>query len=272
MPVNGLLPIDDDREEECGQFLTFVVPSAEGCNLKCGFCLNKQRGNHTQNPLRAQHYSEFIQDVRSFASIYALSIQGYEPLTLDSQPYTREILATGVAIGVPVNFVTNGTYLHEASTWLAGLAPATIAISLDAATADKHDRLRGVAGAWAATVRGIERAARILAPRTKLAVASVLIPKGCGASEGMPRLLRRLGIERWIITPLLKVGRGQVGGPVGDRQEFYRSLSRLQNAADDAGIRMTVDDEWIASDMNALAKRTRGCAGSTFVQSPPAWN
>jgi hypothetical protein len=31
------------------------------------------------------------------------------------------------------------------------LSPTKIAISLDAASADIHDRIRGVAGAWAAT-------------------------------------------------------------------------------------------------------------------------
>jgi hypothetical protein len=39
-------------------------------------------------------------------------------------------------------------------------------ISLDAASAEVHDRIRGVAGAWAASARGIKRAIEVLKPRT----------------------------------------------------------------------------------------------------------
>ena len=220
-----------------------MCPRLAGAISNADLCFIRQRGHQAENALQPQHYSEFIHSVRNLAPIYALAIQGYEPLLPASQPYTKEILATGAALGVPVNFVTNGTCLDESSNWLAAFVPANIAISLDSASAAAHDRFRGMAGAWATTIRGIERATKTLAPRTNLAVASVLMPKGCAALAGMPRLLRQLGIEHWIITPLLKVGRGQIGGPVGDRQEFYRSISRLQDAADDVGIRMTVDDE-----------------------------
>jgi hypothetical protein len=78
-----------------------------------------------------------------------------------------------------------------------------------------------------------------LAPDTAIEVASVLMPSGAGLLEGMPRLLRRLGIGRWIVTPLLKAGRG----PVSGKQSLYRSFSQLQDAADDAGVRLIFDDE-----------------------------
>lgn len=262
MPAISLMPIDDEEEFPGGtpprKFLTFVVPAPEGCDLKCGFCVVRQRleatgaaaptdATATTAPavLLPHHYARFIREAAAAAPapLYAVSIQGYEPLLPASRPYTQAILATGRLLGIPTALVTNGTHLRDAADWLATLAPTKIAVSLDAADASTHDRLRGVPGAWAATVAGLERAAAVLAPRTSLAVASVLMPSGAAPLEDMPRLLAQLGIAEWIVTPLQKVGRDRAGGPIGERRGLYRSLARLQDAADAASIRLTIDDE-----------------------------
>jgi hypothetical protein len=51
-------------------------------------------------------------------------------------------------------------------------------------------------------------------------------------------------MDRLIINPLLRVGGDHVGGPVGDRTSLLYDLLVLQDAADRAGIRLTVDDEF----------------------------
>jgi hypothetical protein len=88
-------------------------------------------------------------------------VQGYELLLPESLPYTQAILATGRFLGLPTTFVTNGVKLGDAVDLLKTLSPSKIAISLDAASAEIHDRIRGVAGSWA--VAGIKRAIEALA-------------------------------------------------------------------------------------------------------------
>ena len=242
MCVESLLPYDTAMAERSGYFITFIVPAQAGCNLKCGFCFIRQRTANAVNALETRHYCDFISAVYNTEHIYAISIQGFEPLLPAAQAYTNAILATGTSLQLPVNLVTNGTYLRESIDWLATSSPATIAVSLDAASQETHDSMRGVTGAWSAAVKGIQRAKEVL-PRTTLAVASVLMPSGWERLAGMPRLLRELGIERWILTPLMKVGSDRPGGPVGDRDVFYESVARLQDAADRANISLTVDDE-----------------------------
>jgi hypothetical protein len=134
--------------------------------------------------------------------------------------------------------------LADALHLLAVLAPSKIAISLDAAAADFHDRLRGLPGAWAATVVGIRRAIKVLTPRTRLAVSSVLLPGKRHHLEGMPARLREIGIDRWIVNPLLRIGRGRAGGPVDDRARLFDDFRILQEAANRAGVRLTIDDEF----------------------------
>jgi pyruvate-formate lyase-activating enzyme len=240
----GLQPYPHHEPGAVGQFLTFVVPTLSGCNLKCPFCLIRRRREITETHLGPEDLARFVREAAQRAPIFALAIQGYEPLLPESLPYTRTILAIGRFLGLPTTFVTNGVRLLDAIDLLRTLSPTKIAISLDAASADIHDRIRGITGAWATTVAGIKRAIEVLAPETRLAVASVLLPSKRHYLEGMPTRLREIGIDRWIINPLVRVGRHEVGGLVGNRTDLFRDLLILQEAADRAGISLTVDDEF----------------------------
>jgi MoaA/NifB/PqqE/SkfB family radical SAM enzyme len=186
----------------------------------------------------------FVREAVEQRPTFALAIQGYEPLLPESLPFTQAILGTGRFLGIPTSLVTNGTKLADAVDLLTTLAPSKIAVSLDAALAETHDRIRGEAGAWAATVGGIGRAIDALAPRTRVVVSSVLQPSRRHYLEGMPALLRSIGVDRWLINPLLRVGRNQAGGPVANRESLFRDLRVLQEAARCEGIRLTVDDEF----------------------------
>jgi MoaA/NifB/PqqE/SkfB family radical SAM enzyme len=245
MTASGLQPEPDVEPESCGQFLTFVVPAVSGCNLSCSFCLIRQRGEIVGDRLlRPEDLVRFIREAVERSRIFAVAIQGYEPLLPASLPHTQAVLATGRLLGLPTTMVTNGVLLADALDLLRVLAPSKVAISLDAASANIHDRIRGVAGAWTATVAGIERAIEVLSPQTKLAVSSVLLPGKRHHLDGMPACLSEIGIDRWIVNPLLRVGRDHVGGPVGDRAALFHDLLILQEAAERAGVRLTVDDEF----------------------------
>src|SRR5499427_8110456 len=246
MACSGLQPQPDIGPDASGKFLTFVVPAPGGCNLKCPFCMIRQRREIAETSLCPDNFARFIRETAERAPIFALAIQGYEPLLLESLPYTQAILATGRFLCLPTSMVTNGVKLPNAVDLLKTLSPNKIAISLDAASAEIHDRIRGVVGAWAATVEGIKRAIEVLAPRTKLVVQSVLLPSKRRYLDDMPARLREIGIDRWIINPLQRVGsdRAGAGGPVADRTSLYRDLVILQRAADRAGVRLTVDDEF----------------------------
>ncbi len=68
----------------------------------------------------------------------------------------------------------------------------------------------------------------------------------------MPALLREIGVDRWIINPLLRVGESQSGGPVADRTSLFRDLLILHQTARREGIRLTVDDEFGHLNHDAL--------------------
>ena len=64
-------------------------------------------------------------------------------------------------------------------------------------------------GAFASTVDGIEARRPPPCPRqTELVVTSVLIPKRRAQLDAMPELLQEIGVKRWVVTALQKVGKG----------------------------------------------------------------
>jgi uncharacterized Fe-S cluster-containing radical SAM superfamily protein len=284
MTAIGLLP-DSVGERQCsGHFLTFVVAAPGGCNLSCAFCLVRQRRESGKRSLRPIDLVQFIEEVAERSPIYALAIQGHEPLLPESLPYTEAILTTGQRLNIPTTLVTNGVLLGGAIGLLRTLAPTKIAISLDSASPETHDRVRGVTGAWAVTVRNIKRAVESLAPRTSIAVSSVLLPSRADHLQGMPEQLREIGVKQWSVNPLLRFGPANTNGPVGNRQNLLRDLLGLQEIADQAGIHFSVDDEFdrlgrepaIARqrDFDALRVRTLPPNIEIFRMSPSGqtWN
>jgi hypothetical protein len=227
---------------EAGAILTFIVPAPNGCDLACPFCYIRQRGEDlAEAALTPADYARFIREVAAARPVAALCVQGYEPLLPAAFAHTRAILATGRLLRLPASLVTNGTHLAERVEALRVLAPARLAVSLDAATADAHDRQRGRAGAFAAIVRGLEAAAAGPDGATELGVTSVLLPKRRAQLDGLPALLAAIGVRRWAVTALQRVGRA---GPVGARGSILAELDRLRAAAARAGIAFAVDDEF----------------------------
>jgi sulfatase maturation enzyme AslB (radical SAM superfamily) len=243
MASAGLQP-EPDCKLGSGQFLTFVVAAPSGCNLSCSFCIVRQRREIAETSLTPDNLVRFVREAVERRPTFALAIQGYEPLLPESLAFTQAILGTARFLGIPTSLVTNGTRLADAVDLLTTLAPAKIAVSVDAASAETHDRIRGVAGAWAAAVWGIRRAIDALAPRTRVVVSSVLLPSRRHYLDGMPARLREIGVDRWIINPLLRVGGNQAGGPVANRESLFRDLLVLQEGARREGIGLTVDDEF----------------------------
>ena len=241
----GLFPDDGDDEgvSLSGKFLTFIVKAPDGCNLSCRFCIVKQRGEAASDPMSPDDLARFIDETASTAQIFALGVQGHEPLLPQSRWYTHAILESAIRVSRPATLVTNGVYLHDAAPWLAEMRLAKAGVSIDSPDAGIHDRFRGARGTWDAATTGVKHALKVFSGRTRLAVTSVLMPNDRGMLANMPSLLQTLGVEDWIVTPLLRAGHNQIGGPVCSPQKVFDHLLTLRDAADRVNIRLTVDDE-----------------------------
>ncbi len=226
--------------------LTFVVPAPSGCDLACSFCYIRQRREAADSTkLCPTDYVNFILSAAKCKAVGAICIQGYEPLLPDAVTYTEEILAVGQRLSIPTGLVTNGTHLRQSVPLLAKLKPARIAVSLDGVEAAVHDRQRGKAGAFDDAIQGLKFAVSVPVLRKALVVTSILMPKKRNQLMSMPKFLNDLGVDRWVINALTKVGKDdRLGGPVGERKAIFEDLLALKAEADCHDIDMVVDDEF----------------------------
>ncbi len=243
----------DEQNTKPGWLLTFIVPAFGGCNFRCGFCLIRQRREINDKLLYPDAHMRFIREIYERAPISALAIQGHEPLLPASIPCTFSIITTGQQLQLPTSLITNGFMLTEAIPQFAETSPRKLCVSLDSATAETHDHVRRTKGAWAKIVNGIELAVREL-PQTNLAVISILTPTMRHRLEGMPRLLKNLGVDQWILSPLMGTGSSDRLHHLGDPRSFFCDVQHLREAAKKAGVQFTIDDElgqlkrWLADE------------------------
>ena len=266
MSLSAALPAQLKKNK--GKILTFIVPF--GCNMRCSFCFIKQRKEITYNPhLTIDDYANFIISVSSHEDVDAICVQGHEPLLPDSLEYTTKILKTGLDLNIPTSVITNGTYLERCAFTLAQLKPKYLTISLDSANPSIHDELRKFDGAFAAAVRGMKVASDLPVLKGAMAVASVLIPKNRHYLMGMPKLLKEeLGIQRWVINPLVKVGSELAGGPVDQKDQIIDDVNALAHEACKYGIEVVLDDELARLSSNGRFEEDNAVLGIERLLNP----
>ncbi|OGA78370.1 MAG: hypothetical protein A3G81_04915 [Betaproteobacteria bacterium RIFCSPLOWO2_12_FULL_65_14] len=130
------------------------------CNLACGHCyidaVRRRRGFSEE--LDSAEASRLIAQIAALSPGAMLVLSGGEPmLRRDLAALVKQAAESGLA---PV-IGTNGTLLNERrAKQLKDAGAAGVGISLDSATPDFHDRLRGKVGAWQAAMRGVAAARR----------------------------------------------------------------------------------------------------------------
>jgi len=225
-----------------GLALTFVLP-AEDCNLACSFCAIRQRKEAVGRLLQPADYADFLDGVLDEIPTTIVAIQGYEPLLPEAWPYTSAILNAAARRGVRASLITNGILLADRAADLAAQRPAGLTVSLDAGRADVHDRIRGRAGAFEATLDGLRAFLRIKPAETRVSVNSVMLPRRRSHLDSLPEVLAELGVANWTVTPVLRIGRGGLGGPLEDDCSILDNLHALKARAAHFGIEVALYDE-----------------------------
>lgn len=228
-----------------GAVITFVVPSTVGCGMHCPHCYIRQRKETSiKSLLTPKDYEDFVEGIYYERIVACVSIQGVEPLASDSIEYTDRILKKTTELNIPSAVVTNGVSLRDTWRILNKHRIDEIAISLDAYNPKDHDSIRGVPGAFNKVVEGIKVAAKQTKLCNVFSIASVLLPNKGHVLEKMPELLCELGINKWFVTPIIRIGSALGGQPVEKLCAIESTLQRLNKIAKKSGIQMIVEDEF----------------------------
>jgi radical SAM protein with 4Fe4S-binding SPASM domain len=156
MTMNNPTPHDIFLSEGIRLPKTLTIAITPDCNLSCSHCWVEAG----EAPTTA-HVPEWslLNIIRSFADLGGENIcfTGGEPLR---HPGWLRVMQFANTIGLSgITLQTNGILItdrHVKQLRLSGLPRLKIQISLDGATADVHDKVRGH-GAFAATMKGLDR-------------------------------------------------------------------------------------------------------------------
>ncbi len=124
------------------------------CNLSCVHCLSSS-GKRDPRELSTAQCEAVIEELQAMQVFY-VNIGGGEPTI---RPDFWHLLEFSVAHQVGVKFSTNGFQITpERATWLAGTDYVDVQVSLDGATPEVNDALRGP-GTYTAALRALDNLA-----------------------------------------------------------------------------------------------------------------
>lgn len=126
------------------------------CNLECVHCRRLEIGKEmSSDDLSFKEAVHFIEGLASdFEPSPVLILSGGEPLI---RPDIFDIIEFARTVNVPVGLATNGTMIDLAlARKIAHSGVRRVAISLDGANPDTHDRFRKIPGSFKKAVKGIQ--------------------------------------------------------------------------------------------------------------------
>ena len=171
------------------------------CNLQCRHCYSASVDKDFPGELRYEEICAVMDDLHAFG-VRALILSGGEPLL---HPRIFDIARRAKALGFYVGLSTNGTLINEEN--IASIADCGfdyVGISLDGLGAT-HDRFRGQAGAFAASLEGI----RLCRERAlKVGIRYTMTQGNAADLPGLLDLLDTSGVDRFYFSHLNYAGRG----------------------------------------------------------------
>jgi len=247
------------------------------CNLACVHCRAGSCSQPDPDDLSTEEGRALIAAIAKVAKPI-LIMTGGEPL-LRSDFF--DLAQCGVESGLRVVLATNGVLVTaEVAKEIAKVGIARVSVSLDGATADRHDAFRMVPGAFDSSLKGI---ANLKAAGVSVQVNTTLTRRNRSDLADIARLAERVGADSFHVFLLVPTGRaremsGEEMGPEEYEEtllEFYRlsRATRLETKATCAPqfyriMRQQAKEERleVTEKTFGLNARTRGClAGLSFV-------
>jgi MoaA/NifB/PqqE/SkfB family radical SAM enzyme len=161
------------------------------CNMQCSFCDFWPNGVAPREELTTAEFERLAGELEELGT-FLVSIEGGEPFV---RPDLVEIVRGFGRRHIPLLY-TNGWYVDETAAralWAAGLAQ--VGVSIDYATADRHDSRRKLAGAFARAWRAIETL-RDTAPHggRQVHVMTVLMHDNAAELEALLKMSAAAGV------------------------------------------------------------------------------
>lgn len=201
-PTTRRQRIPQDADLSKSPLLVFYEVT-RACDLVCDHCRACAQSQPDERQLSTRQSLCLIDDLTKFRSPPMLVLTGGDPL---KRADIFELVQHAVGRGLNVSITPSATQLVtiEAIRRLRRAGISRIAISIDGADAETHDKRRGVAGSFA-------RSLQILAEAREAGIATqvntTITPQNFGQIDRMAELLAAQEIAMWSVFFLVPIGR-----------------------------------------------------------------
>ena len=144
----NLTAVANDRPLAAGPYMAELDVTYR-CNLRCQMCQRWRDPRRDEMSLR--EYQSLSAEFHVLG-VHQISIAGGEPLLRKD---IFRIIAGFAERGMSVNLCTNGMLLEKYRSQILLSGASCVTVSMDGATASRHDQIRGRAGSWMQIERGI---------------------------------------------------------------------------------------------------------------------
>ena len=202
--VGGL--IQNARIDYAKNPLLVYWETTRACGLSCRHCRASAIPNAHPNELTTKEGMELLDSIASFGNpLPHLVMTGGDPLKRpDLIPLI--LYARKLGIGVSVTPAASPLLTKEALADLKAAGVDSIALSLDASTAERHDSIRQVPGCFETTIKAAKWAAEVGLP---LQINTLISEETRDDFDNVYRLLHDFPVMRWSLFFLIAVGRGK---------------------------------------------------------------
>nr|MBC8361774.1 radical SAM protein [Candidatus Desulfatibia profunda] len=191
-------------QETCYPLTSLYLYLTDRCNLSCSHCwISPEFSQLRQNGIPLDSLKKTISEAGALG-LGSVKLTGGEPLLYRQ---LDELLIFLKSKELTIYIETNGTLIDQKmikSFQAAGVEQ--ISVSLDAATEEIHNKIRGIKGSYALTMQGLHR---LSGSGLQFQIIMTLQRKNRGEIPAMILLSKKLGACSLKINHLLPCGRGK---------------------------------------------------------------
>lgn len=202
----------------------FIVPLmvvwnfTQACNLKCVHCYQDACTKPLPDEMDLEQKLRFVDEMAD-EYIPFLALAGGEPLM---GRHFWEVLQRCRERHIHVTVASNGTMLTpETCLKLRDHGVKYVEISVDSATAERHDEFRGIPGAWRRAVDGIKNV--VATPGMRAGLATCVSKFNVDEVDALIQMAVDLGCSTFVHFNYIPVGRG-VQNDIHDLDPDQREL------------------------------------------------
>jgi radical SAM protein with 4Fe4S-binding SPASM domain len=238
--------------------------TTKACNLSCRHCRAVPQRSLGPRELTTRRAFDLIDDIAKVAKP-VMVLSGGEPLF---RPDLFDIGEYGVETGFRMALATNGTLVNERiAAHIADAGFSRVAISLDGALADTHDRFRGLLGSHDLALRGLRN---LRAEGVSVQINSTIAKHNVTELPKLLELALSIGADALHLFMLVPVGCGLEIAPAEmlPADEYERVLHWFDEQSKDCPIdlKATCAPHYYRIRAQRIEdERSRGDLTSTFI-------